>query len=104
VSLLSERTSTLTLCRGCAATIRFVRMHTNRHMPVEPVPLDVWLVPGEGPGRITLVDAINGTVLGGIPVSDQGPTARRVRGYVPHWAKCPAAKRFKRPTRRPASR
>lgn len=82
-------------CQGCAEEIRFVRTTAGKLMPVngEPVTLSI----GEGPGHpvVVLVDD-KGRVWRG-PLD--GPRARPVAGYVPHWSTCPEAKRFKRASR-----
>jgi hypothetical protein len=77
-------------------------MRSGRSMPVDPEPLhNVWLASGEGDARIALVDAVAGELRGGIPVHGPTDKARLVPlGYVPHWAKCPAAKQFKKRPRK----
>lgn len=55
-----------TLCRGCRAPIQFITTPTGRSMPC-------------GIRRVSVVTA-DGEV---------------VQGFTPHWAECPAARKFK---------
>lgn len=55
-----------TTCRGCKATIQFITTPTGAQMPC-------------GTRRVSVVTA-EGNV---------------VQGFTPHWAECPAARKFK---------
>lgn len=53
-------------CKGCGAEIVWIKTPAGKAMPCDP----------------------NKVII----VTDEGET---VAGYTPHWASCPAAKRFK---------
>ncbi|PIY95822.1 MAG: hypothetical protein COY66_05815 [Candidatus Kerfeldbacteria bacterium CG_4_10_14_0_8_um_filter_42_10] len=58
---------TANCCRGCGLYIEWTKMKSGKFMPVEPELITV--------------------------VTPEGET---VKGRVPHWAKCSAAKKFKK--------
>lgn len=69
-------------------------------MPVDPERLTEWL--SEAPGspvstarKLTLLTP-DGDVVTGYQGSVLTPGSRAVEGYVPHWATCPQASRFRR--------
>lgn len=59
-------------CRGCGATIFWIRMHTGRMMPCD-TDKQVFVVDGPVGGQV-------------------------YKGYRPHWASCPNAADFKKKT------
>ena len=76
----------MSICKGCGAEIRWIRMPSGKAMPVD-VP-GVPFTPGGGPTRFILE---NGSITYGVK-GRSGPMI----GYVPHWSTCPAAGHFKK--------
>ena len=86
-------------CRGCHATIKWLRTPTGKAMPVDPEYLHEWVTeePAEpGRRRITLMAGDGDRLETGYLASVVTPTSRQIEGYVPHWSTCPKAAEFKR--------
>lgn len=80
-----------TKCRGCGATIIFIKSVSGKFIPCNPTP--VYLKMKEnGPDKIVTA---YGAVLSGEVAGDDN-LAGTVVGYVPHWATCPAADTFRK--------
>lgn len=77
-------------CRGCGARIVFIKMGTGKYMPCDPVPV-YYKKDLNGPDRIVLEC---GVVISGIITKDINEASGA--GYIPHWATCPKANKFKR--------
>jgi hypothetical protein len=74
----------LSKCQGCGAAIRFVKTEAGRWMPLEPDP--------DPEGTVVVgADGLARVLTGGL--FDEPAEGER---YVPHWAKCPKSKDFKR--------
>lgn len=76
-------------CRGCGRLIIFVKTPAGKSMPCDPS-----LVP------YTPIQSSKGRVVnlqGEVIACDlEAPTYPAEFGYIPHWATCPAADRFKK--------
>ncbi len=93
-------TRPLAQCRGCGAAIRWITMRdSGRAMPVDPERRDEWIddTAGTAAGPLTLI-ADDGVAITGRRATVLDPDVRRVEGYVPHWAACPARGQFRRET------
>ena len=77
-------------CRGCGAEIEWIRTRAGKNMPVDPEPVFVLVCFGEGPGRFVTDE---GDMISGqeVPTNDGDAEV----AFVPHWATCPVAGRFK---------
>ena len=76
-------------CRGCGAEIDFIRTPAGKSMPVDPEPVLYW-PRTRGSGKVVnLKGAVVSCTFDG-PMTEPGEY-----GYVPHWATCPVADRFK---------
>lgn len=91
-------------CSGCHAVILWLNTAAGKWMPCDPDLLTVYLdvVAGVAASTRTLVTEAGVTVKGRpIPPEEMQhrPHGRagveEVRGYVPHWATCPTANRFR---------
>ena len=71
-------------CRGCGASIVWIKTKSGKSMPCDAEP--VHYVPGGKDRAVTT----SGNVVSCEIVSGGGEI-----GYRPHWATCPNAKRFK---------
>jgi hypothetical protein len=86
----------LVTCRGCSAAIRFARTRKGSRMPVDPAPVQQWMLEGVmGGHRLTLLDA-TGVLHRGMASFAHSPGAALVTGYVPHFVTCPQAAQFRR--------
>jgi hypothetical protein len=85
-------------CRGCGAPVVWIRTAAGRAQICDPPEQLVNLVAPAPPGSrsvVTLTTIEGGTVRGlVVPASD--PRSRIVRGYTPHWARCPHRQAFTR--------
>lgn len=75
-------------CRGCGAPIIWIHTPAGKSMPCDPNP--VYFRPAEG-GKTKLV-TLRGEV---VSCEIVGATEAVDAGYLPHWATCPQANRFK---------
>ena len=73
-------------CRGCGREIIWLRMNSGKYMPVDPKPV---LVAGDG--KDTFITDEGETITGTASKTDTGTV-----GFVPHWATCPEAGRFRK--------
>lgn len=82
----------MSTCRGCGATIEWIRMKSGKAMPVDPEPVFV----EEGGSQVFVTD--EGDTITGRQVwpTTQEEKARLTVAYVPHWATCPEARQFRR--------
>lgn len=76
----------MSICKGCGAEIDWVRMKSGKAMPVAPEPV---FISTDGKG-IFITDE-GDTITGMASDTNTGEVA-----FVPHWATCPAYKKFKR--------
>ena len=76
----------MSICKGCGAEIEWVRMKSGKAMPIDPEPVFVT----EGGNQVFITDE-GDTITGTKSEANTGEAA-----FVPHWATCPAYKRFKR--------
>ncbi len=76
-------------CRECGALIVWIKTTAGKSMPCNADPVAYWAKP-KAPGKVVTP---NGEVIScefsGVPNDVTG------YGYIPHWATCPAAKRFR---------
>lgn len=75
----------MSLCRGCGASIEWIRTTAGRSMPVDPEP--VFIVEEDGGRERFITD--EGEVVAGrraLP-EEEGPAC--AVGFVPHWKTCP---------------
>lgn len=70
----------MSVCRECAAPIRFVRLDTGRALPVDPAPVV--------DGNVAAVRA-GGHLIGYVLSHDKPMRPLHLR-YMPHHATCPA--------------
>lgn len=77
-------------CRDCGADIVFVRMTSGKAMPCNSD--KVWYRPADGGTQNIIAEA--GITTRAELVEPGTPGA--YQGYVPHWASCPGANRFRR--------
>lgn len=82
----------MSTCRGCGATIEWVRMKSGKAMPVDPEPV---FVEEEG-SQVFVTD--EGDTITGWRAWPQTPEekARMTVAYIPHWSTCPEARQFRR--------
>ena len=81
----------MAICKGCGATITFVRLCNGRMMPVNPTPV-YYEDPRDGAAVIVTEDGrVSSGRQEGVAV-----VGSRVRGYISHFATCPAADRYRR--------
>lgn len=82
----------MSTCRGCGATIEWIRMKSGKSMPVDPEPV---FVEEEG-SQVFVTD--EGDTITGRQVWPTTPEekARLTVAYVPHWSTCPEARQFRR--------
>ncbi len=83
----------MTTCRGCGKPIKWIRTPGGKRMPVDPEQVTYWNTP-DGKERIVTP---NGEVLP-CEIPESKDHLRRVTGigYIPHWATCPQADKFKK--------
>jgi hypothetical protein len=62
------------ICKGCGAEIKWIKTGAGKHMPIDAVPVKVY---------------VKLTILG-------EESWRFVEGFVPHWATCLDADKFRR--------
>lgn len=79
-------------CRGCGAPIEFIKTPTGKMLPVDQQTIN--FIPGSGKGERKFVTD-QGRVVSGIPVGDAHEGGYEI-GYVPHWATCPEADKFRK--------
>lgn len=82
----------MSTCRGCGATIEWIRMKSGKAMPVDPEPVFV----EEGGSQVFVTD--EGDTITGRPINPE-PTEDKASlavAFVPHWATCPEAGQFRR--------
>lgn len=77
-------------CKGCGASIVFVRTPGGKSMPCDG-PMVPYIERRGAKGKIVTAD---GKMVSAEVTNDLG-TATGI-GYVPHWATCPKATDFKR--------
>ncbi len=82
-------TKSKSVCRACGAEIRWITMRTGKHMPVECEPFQ--LIPARD-GAWTGVTYDGRVVKGYKADGGQG-----IRVYAPHWARCVAYGKTKKP-------
>lgn len=75
-------------CSACNAEIRWIKMLSGRKMPVDYTPVFYKAVPS-ATGKIITP---GGATLSAEIVRDYKASV----GYVPHWATCPGADKFRR--------
>lgn len=87
----------VTTCRGCGATIKWVKMSSGKAMPVDLPMAETLLTPmGAGPRQAVVTP--DGVMVTGFSADRIIPGAFSVSGYRPHWASCPRRADFKEGT------
>ena len=85
----------MAICKGCGATIQWIRLTNGRMMPVNPTPVyyedrrDNAAVIITEDGRVSCGHTEAVAVLGS-----------KVRGYISHFATCPMADRLRNKDKR----
>lgn len=76
-------------CRGCGASIVWIKTPTGKAMPCDPAPVYYKATP-DGKDKVvtTRGEVVSCEIVPGANATDAG--------YRPHWATCPQADRFKR--------
>ena len=77
-------------CKGCGASIVFVRTPGGKSMPCDS-PMVPYIARSGAKGKIVTPD---GKVVSAEVTNDLGSSTGI--GYVPHWANCPKSADFKR--------
>ena len=85
---------TVSICRTCSQTIKFVRLDTGKAIPVEPLP---------HPGGNVAAKKVGGTLVGYVLALDK-PLQPGHDQYQPHFAICKANTVPLKQTGRPQSR
>lgn len=81
----------MAMCRGCGATIEWIRTRAGKMMPVDPAPVMVI----EGEGREVFVTDEGDTITGRRALPKEEDETLLV-GFVPHWGTCRRAGDFRR--------
>lgn len=77
-------------CKGCGARIVWIGMLGGKSMPCDPDPVTYW-EKAKAKGKVVTQ---NGMVLS---CEFEGDLQKATGiGYIPHWATCPAAAKFKK--------
>lgn len=80
----------MTRCRACGAPIIWIKTASGKAMPCDAKPI----VYRKEPGAKEKVVTPNGEVLSCVL---DGPAEEMTGiGYIPHWATCPQANKFRR--------
>lgn len=77
-------------CKGCGSDIVWIKTAAGKSMPCDDPPVLCWENPK---GKSTVITEDGRTIRCDLEGDDIN--AAKI-GYVPHWATCPAAKRFKK--------
>lgn len=77
-------------CRGCGKEIIWIRTTCGKAMPCDPEPVTYWAGKEFHSNIVTPNGEVVSCKLNGYPQSATGI------GYVPHWATCPMADKFKK--------
>jgi hypothetical protein len=88
---------------GCTARIAWIRTKRGKMAPVDPEPVEAHLVLGSTSGRRLSLMTEAGDMYAGERLEEPGPRTTFVRGYVSHYATCPAHTQFRKGIRRPTS-
>lgn len=81
---------TMSKCKGCGAPIIWIATLGRKSIPCDPEPVFYWQKP-KAKGRIVTK---NGEI---ISCELKGDTNKATGiGYIPHWATCPEASRFRK--------
>ena len=78
------------ICKGCKAKIIWIKTVAGKSIPCDPDEVVYWEYPG-AKGKIVTP---NGEVISCIFTGD--PDTASGIGYVPHWATCREAGRFRK--------
>lgn len=81
----------MSICKGCGASIDWIRTKAGKSMPVDPEPQ--FIITGEGRQKFVTED---GEVLTGRPAAPGETTKDTEVAFIPHWNTCPAAGQFRR--------
>lgn len=77
-------------CRGCGAEIIFIKTANGKAIPCDPGTVTYW----ERKGAKDKIVTPNGEV---ISCDYEGKVGKETGvGYIPHWATCPEADRFRK--------
>ena len=82
-------------CKSCKAAIVWIRTQEGKSMPCDAAPVYYTAKPKSGSKRIVTQ---NGEVLACEYTED--PSKATGTGFVPHWATCPEAGKFKKGEKR----
>ena len=81
------------ICRGCGASILWVRTAAAKSMPCDPVLLPYWQEPAGREKIVTQSGEVVSAWLEGLPGMETG------MGYISHFATCPERDRFRKKSR-----
>ena len=81
---------TMSKCKGCGAPIIWIATLGRKSIPCDPEPVFYWQKP-KAKGRIVTK---NGEIISCELIGDTN-IATGI-GYIPHWATCPEASRFRK--------
>lgn len=79
----------MAICKGCGASIIWIRSARGKPIPCEPDPVPYWVRPGASKRVVTPNGEVRACEFDGEPNDAYGT------GYFPHWANCPAAGKFR---------
>lgn len=77
-------------CKSCGQEIKWIQTSGGKNMPCDPTIVMYWAKPKSKDKIVTQDGKVINCNLDGDPVKATGV------GYVPHWATCPHADKFKR--------
>lgn len=86
--LCQRKETSKSVCRGCGAKIKWIKMKSGKMMPVDPEPIP-YKTELPSPKKQTLVTE-DGRVVSGFLDLESDKI-----GYVSHFATCPSAGRFR---------
>ena len=86
--LCQRKETNKSVCRGCGAEIKWIKMKSGKMMPVDPEPIP-YKTELHSPKKRTLVTE-DGRVVSGFLDLESDKI-----GYVSHFATCPSAGRFR---------
>ena len=78
------------ICRGCGASILWVRTAGGKAMPCDPELLPYWQEPSGREKIVTQSGEVVSAWLEGLPGMETG------MGYISHFATCPDRDRFRK--------
>ena len=82
----------MSICKGCGAEIRFIHTPKGKYIPCDAQ--CVSYIPAEN-GRYNVV-TYGGEVVKAVGIVVGRAAADGEKGFLPHWANCPASGKFRR--------